>query len=92
MFSKANKQSQSAAVLDGGKPVTKTSVPSIISPDLRINGDMVCSGDIQIDGWVEGDIQSRNVVVAKPPPCTARFRPRTSGSAASSTARSAPTT
>jgi len=65
MFSKANKQGQSASVLDGGKPVTKSGVPSIISPDLRINGDMVCSGDIQIDGWVEGDIQSRNVVVGE---------------------------
>jgi cytoskeletal protein CcmA (bactofilin family) len=66
MFSKANKQGQSTAVLDGGgKPVTRSSVPSIISPDLRINGDMVCSGDIQIDGWVEGDIQSRNVTVGE---------------------------
>lgn len=65
MFSKANKQSQSTAALDGGKPASKASVPSIISPDLRINGDMVCSGDIQIDGWVEGDIQSRNVVVGE---------------------------
>ena len=66
MFSKANKQGQSTSVLDGGgKPVSKSSVPSIISPDLRINGDMVCSGDIQIDGWVEGDIQSRNVVVGE---------------------------
>ena len=65
MFSKANKQGQSATVLDGSKPATKASVPSIISPDLRINGDMVCSGDIQIDGWVEGDIQSRNVTVGE---------------------------
>jgi cytoskeletal protein CcmA (bactofilin family) len=65
MFSKANKQGQSTSVLDGSKPVSKASVPSIISPDLRINGDMVCSGDIQIDGWVEGDIQSRNVTVGE---------------------------
>ena len=66
MFSKANKQGQSTSVLDGSsKPSSKASVPSIISPDLRINGDMVCSGDIQIDGWVEGDIQSRNVVVGE---------------------------
>jgi cytoskeletal protein CcmA (bactofilin family) len=65
MFSKANKQAQSASVMEGGRPVTKSSVPSIISPDLRINGDMVCSGDIQIDGWVEGDIQSRNVTVGE---------------------------
>src|SRR6185369_8529064 len=66
MFSKANKQGQSTSTLDhSSKPATKASVPSIISPDLRINGDMVCSGDIQIDGWVEGDIQSRNVTVGE---------------------------
>src|SRR6185369_16125065 len=66
MFSKANKQGQSTSALDhSSKPASKASVPSIISPDLRINGDMVCSGDIQIDGWVEGDIQSRNVVVGE---------------------------
>ena len=51
--------------MDGGKPASKASIPSIISPDLRINGDMVCSGDIQVDGWVEGDIQSRNVVIGE---------------------------
>jgi cytoskeletal protein CcmA (bactofilin family) len=65
MFSKANKQGQSTSALDASKPASKASVPSIISPDLRINGDMVCSGDIQIDGWVEGDIQSRNVTVGE---------------------------
>jgi len=66
MFSKANKQGQSNSALDhSSKPVNKASVPSIISPDLRINGDMVCSGDIQIDGWVEGDIQSRNVTIGE---------------------------
>src|SRR5262245_33461820 len=66
MFSKANKQTQStSSVMDGGKAITKASVPSIISPDLRINGDMVCSGDIQIDGWVEGDIHGRNAAVGE---------------------------
>ena len=64
MFSKASKQGH-APSLDGSKPASKASIPSIISPDLRINGDMVCSGDIQIDGWVEGDIQSRNVVIGE---------------------------
>jgi cytoskeletal protein CcmA (bactofilin family) len=64
MFSKANKQTSSVSALDG-KPAARASVPSIISPDLRINGDMVCSGDIQVDGWVEGDIQSRNVVIGE---------------------------
>ena len=51
---------------DGMKAAPKkASVPSIISPDLRVNGDLVCSGDIQVDGWIEGDIQSRNVVIGE---------------------------
>ena len=67
MFSKANssgKPSQLGGSLDGAKSV-KSGVPSIISPDLRVNGDLVCSGDIQVDGWIEGDIQSRNVVIGE---------------------------
>lgn len=63
MFSKASKVTQVNG--DGGRSAAKSSVPSIISADLRINGDLVCSGDIQVDGWVDGDIQSRNVVVGE---------------------------
>ncbi|HVJ40889.1 MAG TPA: polymer-forming cytoskeletal protein [Dongiaceae bacterium] len=40
-------------------------MPSIISADLRITGDLECSGDIQIDGVVNGDIQSRNIVIGE---------------------------
>src|SRR5882724_5250606 len=68
MFSKASssKQGQPSMPSDGAKaPMKKASVPSIISPDLRVNGDLVCSGDIQVDGWIEGDIQSRNVVIGE---------------------------
>ena len=68
MFSKASshKPGQPSTSSDGAKiPPKKAGVPSIISPDLRVNGDLVCSGDIQIDGWIEGDIQSRNVVVGE---------------------------
>jgi cytoskeletal protein CcmA (bactofilin family) len=68
MFSKAssNKSGQPSQVSDGAKlPPKKAGAPSIISPDLRVNGDLVCSGDIQVDGWIEGDIQSRNVVIGE---------------------------
>ena len=65
MFSKVNKPAQSSASSDGVRPSMKASIPSIISADLRITGDLVCSGDIQIDGWVEGDIQSRNITVGE---------------------------
>ena len=64
MFSKGSKQA-SANSNDGARSASKSSVPSIISADLRINGDLICSGDVQVDGWVEGDIQSRNIVIGE---------------------------
>src|ERR671923_545387 len=65
MFSKASKTAHSSSSADGGRATVKNSVPSIISADLRINGDLICSGDVQVDGWVEGDIQSRTVVIGE---------------------------
>lgn len=65
MFSKVNKGGPSSNGSDGTRPMTKSGVPSIISADLRITGDLVCSGDVQIDGWVEGDIQSRNITIGE---------------------------
>ena len=65
MFSKGSKQAPATTSGDGARSAPKSSVPSIISADLRINGDLICSGDVQVDGWVEGDIQSRNIVVGE---------------------------
>jgi cytoskeletal protein CcmA (bactofilin family) len=65
MFSKVNKSGQPATVHDTPRPSVKAGIPSIISADLRITGDLVCSGDVQIDGWVEGDIQSRNITIGE---------------------------
>ena len=65
MFSKGSKQASANSNSDGARSAPKSSVPSIISADLRINGDLVCSGDVQVDGWVEGDIQSRNIVIGE---------------------------
>ena len=39
--------------------------PSIISADLKIVGNLSSAGDIQIDGSVEGDIQSRTVTIGE---------------------------
>ncbi|MBI1239659.1 MAG: polymer-forming cytoskeletal protein [Alphaproteobacteria bacterium] len=39
--------------------------PSIISSDFVINGKLVSSGDIQIDGKVEGDIRTNSLTVGE---------------------------
>ncbi len=40
-------------------------VPSIISADMKVVGDLHSGGDIQIDGTVEGDIKSRTLTVGE---------------------------
>lgn len=40
-------------------------MPSIISADLKVTGDLLSDGDIQVDGVIEGDIQSRTVTVGE---------------------------
>ena len=47
----------------GGK--ASTTSPSIIGPDLKVNGNMESAGDLQIDGKVVGDIKSRSVTVGE---------------------------
>ncbi len=46
-------------------PSPSPGVPSIISADLKIVGDLHSNGDLQIDGAVEGDITSRSVTVGE---------------------------
>ena len=50
---------------DSGDSAKLTGIPSIISPDLKIIGDLKSSGDIQIDGRIEGDINSRLLTVGE---------------------------
>jgi cytoskeletal protein CcmA (bactofilin family) len=44
---------------------SRSATPSIISPDLKIKGDLICNGDIQIDGTIEGDVVSRSITVGE---------------------------
>ncbi|MGC6511650.1 MAG: bactofilin family protein [Parvibaculales bacterium] len=41
------------------------SVPSILSIDLTVSGQIISSGDIQIDGNVEGEILSTSVTIGQ---------------------------
>jgi cytoskeletal protein CcmA (bactofilin family) len=38
---------------------------SIIGSDLAIAGSLICKGEVQVDGNVEGDIEGSNVVVGE---------------------------
>lgn len=46
-----------------GKRGRTLSAPSIISADMVINGALNSTGDIQIDGRVEGDVRSAGLVI-----------------------------
>jgi len=62
MFSRArSKDTEGGATAS----VQKSSVPSIISADLRITGNLESDGDIQIDGTVDGDIRSGRITVSE---------------------------
>jgi len=37
--------------------------PSILTGDLVIDGNLVSSGDVQVDGTINGDVRARSVVV-----------------------------
>jgi len=41
------------------------SAPSIISSDLVVKGMLTSTGDIQIDGYVEGDVRSVGLVIGE---------------------------
>src|SRR6185437_8469287 len=46
-------------------PVRTDCAPSIISGDLVVNGTLTSSGDMQVDGRVEGDIRSAGLVIGE---------------------------
>jgi cytoskeletal protein CcmA (bactofilin family) len=43
--------------------VRTSAAPSIISADLTVTGALTSTGDIQVDGRVEGDVQSAGLVI-----------------------------
>lgn len=46
-------------------PRKNNGVPSIISADLTIDGNVTSDGDIQIDGKVNGDIKTRTLTLGE---------------------------
>jgi len=46
-------------------PRPSSGEPSIISADLKVVGDLQCSGELQVKGNVEGDIKSRAITIGE---------------------------
>ncbi len=69
MFSSKAKQSAPAPQTPQPGPARGnprgTAAPSIISADLVVNGTLCSSGDIQIDGRVEGDVRGVCLVIGE---------------------------
>src|SRR4029077_21118069 len=72
MFSKASSQGRPGGNpanigtgADSTRPTPRSAAPSIISSDLKILGDLISAGDLQVDGIVEGDIQSRSLTIGE---------------------------
>ena len=40
-------------------------MPSIISPGLQVTGNLVCDGDVQVEGSIEGDVRARTVTIGQ---------------------------
>ncbi len=53
----------------GGNPKptqpAKPAVPSIISADLKMTGDLNSDGEIQVDGTIVGDIRTKSLLIGK---------------------------
>ncbi len=41
------------------------SAPTVIGPDLAINGELISKGEVQIDGEIEGNIRGTRVVIGE---------------------------
>ena len=62
MFSKAKKSNGDAVA---PKADARKQVPSIISASLRIVGNLVSAGDVQVDGIVDGGVKSRSLTISQ---------------------------
>jgi cytoskeletal protein CcmA (bactofilin family) len=71
MFSSKNRDTMTPAPVSSTpaaqpkRTAARSSAPSIISGDLVVNGTLSSSGDIQIDGRVEGDVHSVGLVIGE---------------------------
>lgn len=59
------KNSATSQICSGPVTGAKSTIPSLLSRDIRIRGDVSSNGEIQVDGSVEGDIVARCLIVSE---------------------------
>ncbi len=62
MFSRSKKEPGNTPAAQGPR---KPSAPSIISADLRIVGDLNSEGEVQVDGFIDGDIRTKTLLIGE---------------------------
>jgi len=65
MFSKSNEKSMTVNPMNKSTIRPANSAPSIIGSDVAIKGDLTTLGEIQLDGTIEGDIQSKSLTIGE---------------------------
>ena len=65
MFSKNKDSEKALAPQVATKRAQRASIPSIISSDLTVKGTLISTGDVQVDGRIEGDVRAVSLVIGE---------------------------
>jgi cytoskeletal protein CcmA (bactofilin family) len=69
MFSKSNKKPTPHSKSAGSVASSSSNAPkgglSVINADLRISGDLISESDVQVDGFVNGDIRTKTLTIGQ---------------------------
>jgi len=63
MFTKSKEADTAVVQQAPSKRTNRANAPSIISADLTVVGTLISSGDLQVDGRIEGDIRASALVI-----------------------------
>jgi cytoskeletal protein CcmA (bactofilin family) len=67
MFSKQGTRDsmEVSTPVKAGSSSRKDDIPSIIAADLRIVGNLMCSGSVEVEGEIEGNVTCGNVTIRR---------------------------
>lgn len=65
MFSKPNKPSSSAQRPEALEAPRKSIACSLIAENVRVDGDLVSQGDVQLDGALKGDLKVAHLSIGE---------------------------